>query len=89
MIEALEIASGKKAKFIGKPEPLLYQMALERLGTLPYETLAVGDRDLDIQSGYRVGVHTCLFGPTATEVEPDLRVTSYEELLDYLQELND
>jgi len=36
VIEALEIATGKKAKIIGKPDPLLYQMALKHLRTLPY-----------------------------------------------------
>jgi len=72
-----------------KPDPAMFEEVIRRCDLELRETLAVGDRDLDIQSGYRVGVHTCLFGPTATEVEPDLRVTSYEELLDYLQEFND
>ena len=72
-----------------KPDPAMFEEVIRRCDLILRETLAVGDRDIDIQSGYAAGVHTCLFGPTATEVEPDLRVTSYEELLKYLQELND
>ena len=61
VIEALEIATGKKAKIIGKPDPLLYQMALKHLRTLPYETLAVGDRlETDIAGAQAAGIHTAL-----------------------------
>lgn len=61
IIGALEIASGKKAKYIGKPEPLLYQMALRRLDIAPDETLAVGDRlETDILGGHAAGMHTAL-----------------------------
>jgi len=61
VIEALEIATGKKAKIIGKPDPLLYQMALKHLRTLPSETLAVGDRlETDIAGAQAAGIHTAL-----------------------------
>jgi phosphoglycolate phosphatase-like HAD superfamily hydrolase len=72
-----------------KPDPAMFEEVIRRCDLKLRETLAVGDRDLDIQSGYAAGVHTCLFGPAVTEVEPDLRITSYEKLLKYLQELND
>jgi HAD superfamily hydrolase (TIGR01509 family) len=72
-----------------KPDPAMFEEVIRRCALKLRETLAVGDRDLDIQSGYVAGVHTCLFGPAATEVEPDLRITSYKKLLKYLQELND
>jgi phosphoglycolate phosphatase-like HAD superfamily hydrolase len=72
-----------------KPNPAMFEEVIRRCALKLRETLAVGDRDLDIQSGYAAGVHTCLFGSTTTEVEPDLRITSYKELLKYLQELND
>lgn len=61
VIGALEIASGRKAKVIGKPEPLLYEMALKRLGLPPTETLAVGDRlETDIAGAQAAGIHTAL-----------------------------
>lgn len=72
-----------------KPEPAMFEEVIRRCDLNLRETLTVGDRDLDIQAGYAAGVHTCLFGPNTTEVEPDLRITSYKELLKYLQELND
>jgi len=72
-----------------KPDPAMFEEVIRRCALKLRETLAVGDRDLDIQAGYAAGVHTCLFGPTTSEVEPDLFITSYEELLIYLQELND
>jgi len=61
IIGALEIASGKKAKIIGKPEPLLYEMALGRLELSPDETLAIGDRlETDIAGAQAAGIHTAL-----------------------------
>jgi 4-nitrophenyl phosphatase len=61
LISALEIASGRKAKIIGKPEPLLYEMALKRLGLAPEETLAVGDRlETDIAGAHAAGMHSAL-----------------------------
>lgn len=61
IIGALEIASGKKARVIGKPEPLLYQITLKRLELSPEETLAVGDRlETDIAGAQAAGIHTAL-----------------------------
>lgn len=59
VIGAIEISSGQKAKIIGKPEPLLYQMALRRLALLPEETLGVGDRlETDILGAQAAGVRS-------------------------------
>lgn len=61
VIGAVEIASGKKAKIIGKPAPLLYQMALQRLELKPGETLGIGDRlETDIAGAQAAGMHTAL-----------------------------
>ena len=61
VIGALEIASGTKATLIGKPKPLLYQMALKQLDLLPEETLAIGDRlETDIAGAQAAGIHTAL-----------------------------
>jgi 4-nitrophenyl phosphatase len=61
IIGALEIASGKKAKIIGKPEPGLYEIALRRLQTKPDETLAIGDRlETDILGAHKAGMHSAL-----------------------------
>jgi len=61
VVGALEIASGKKARIIGKPQPLLYQMALNRLKLAPDETLAIGDRlETDVVGAQAAGIYTAL-----------------------------
>jgi HAD superfamily hydrolase (TIGR01450 family) len=61
LVAPFEVATGRKAVVIGKPEPLLYQMALSQLGTGPAETVMVGDRpDTDIAGAARLGMHTAL-----------------------------
>lgn len=61
VLAALEAASGTKAKLAGKPNPFLFEVALARLGTEPFETLVVGDRlDTDILGGQRIGCRTAL-----------------------------
>lgn len=60
-LKFLEAASGVAPIMIGKPEPYLYQYSMERLGTLPGETLAVGDRlETDILGGQKIGCPTVL-----------------------------
>ena len=61
VIGAIELASEKKATMMGKPEPLLYQMALERLALEPDTVLGIGDRlDTDIVGAQAAGIHTAL-----------------------------
>ena len=61
MLAAVESASGAKPTVIGKPQSGMYQVALERLGTSPTETLVVGDRlETDIAGAQRMGCHTAL-----------------------------
>lgn len=46
---------------VGKPAATLYEFALEKLGVLPEETLAVGDRiETDIIGGQTAGLKTAL-----------------------------
>lgn len=70
VVGALEIASGKQATIIGKPEPLLYKMALTRLGLAPDEALAIGDRlETDIAGAQAAGIHTALVLSGASTLE--------------------
>jgi 4-nitrophenyl phosphatase len=58
---ALEAATGVEATIVGKPAPLLYQQAMDRMGTAPDTTLVIGDRlDTDILGGIRLGLPTAL-----------------------------
>jgi 4-nitrophenyl phosphatase len=61
ILAALEKATGKKAKVLGKPFPDMFQLALTRLNTFPQETLAVGDQlETDIVGGSAAGCYTAL-----------------------------
>ena len=54
-------ATGKRPLVIGKPEPLMPQLAMERLGIGPGETCCIGDRIYtDIRSGLNAGITTML-----------------------------
>ena len=90
VIGAIEIASGTKAKIIGKPQPTLYEMALERLGLKPEETLAIGDRlDTDIAGAQAAGIHTALVLTGAStlqeaqqfEPQPEIIIQDLQELI--------
>jgi 4-nitrophenyl phosphatase len=90
VIGALEIASGRKAKIIGKPQPLLYEMALRRLEVPPEVTLAIGDRlETDIAGAQAAKVHTALVLSGASTLaeakdfdpQPEVIVQNLTELL--------
>ena len=61
LVAAFAAATGVTPTFIGKPEPLLYEMALERLGCSASACLMIGDRpDTDIAGAERLGIWTAL-----------------------------
>ena len=52
----------------GKPEPYLFQLAMQRMGVSPAETLVVGDRlETDILGGQNAGCKTALVLSGVTE----------------------
>lgn len=71
VLAALEAASGVAPLLMGKPLPALYQLALERLGCTPQETLVVGDRlETDIVGAQAIGCHSALvLSGVSTEAE--------------------
>lgn len=61
ILAALQAAAEVAPVIIGKPEPTMYQLALERLGTPAAATLAIGDRlDTDILGAHRAGLASAL-----------------------------
>lgn len=57
----IELATGKNAYFIGKPNPLMVRTGLRMLGTHSEKSAIIGDRmDTDIVSGIETGMHTFL-----------------------------
>lgn len=73
MIAALETASGVKPQAIGKPEPTMYQLAMEQMGASPETTAAIGDRvDTDILGGKRAGLITiCVLSGSSDRAEAE------------------
>jgi HAD superfamily hydrolase (TIGR01450 family) len=61
LVSPFETASGQKAIYVGKPQPLLYQMALEKIQCDAKDCLMIGDRpDTDILGAARLGIQTAL-----------------------------
>ncbi len=57
--EMLFRATGRRPRFIGKPEPEMLLLAMKKHGFKKEETLMIGDRVYtDIASGYNAGVDT-------------------------------
>lgn len=61
LIAPIEIATGKKAYFVGKPNPLMMRSALKKLQCKREETVIIGDRmDTDIIAGIESEIDSCL-----------------------------
>ncbi len=61
LISPVELATGKKAYFCGKPNPLMMRTGLKILGCHSGEAVMIGDRmDTDIVSGMESGMATVL-----------------------------
>jgi NagD protein len=61
LISPIELATGKQAYFIGKPNPLMMRHAKKKLGCSSEDTVIIGDRmDTDIIAGLESGIDTVL-----------------------------
>ncbi len=61
ILAALAAATGAKPLVIGKPEPIIYQQAMQQLGSDPAKTIAIGDRlDTDILGAVHAGIRSAL-----------------------------
>ena len=61
LIAPIELATGKKAYFVGKPNPLMMRTGLKMLGVHSGEAVMIGDRmDTDIIAGIESGMDTIL-----------------------------
>jgi HAD superfamily hydrolase (TIGR01509 family) len=69
-----------------KPDPAAFEVVLQRYQLIKEETLAVGDRDIDILAGQAAGVLSCLFDPASGPSTGDLTIRSYEDLSIYLEQ---
>lgn len=80
LLAALEAATDVKPEVVGKPQPLMYKQAMQRLKLAPDVVAALGDRlDTDILGAIRSGIKSILVmsGVTSpallaeSEVKPD------------------
>ena len=87
-------ATGKRPKFIGKPEALMPLLAMEKTGYKKNETAVVGDRIYtDIKSGINAGCVSVLVmsGETTEEIlaaspdKPDIVLSSGKEILEIIK----
>jgi 4-nitrophenyl phosphatase len=75
ILAAIEVASGRSATVVGKPEPLLVRLALERAGASAERSLFVGDRpDSDVAAARAAGMRVALVltGVTTPDDVPSL-----------------
>ena len=94
VLAAIQAASDVAPEIAGKPAPAMYQLAVERLGTQPGETIVVGDRpETDIQGGQALGCLTALVLTGVVNLDqaqswqpaPDLILNDLTTLVDYLE----
>ncbi len=61
LVAPIELTSGKKPYFVGKPNPLMMRTALKKMGAHASESFMIGDRmDTDIIAGTEAGMRTIL-----------------------------
>lgn len=61
LVAPIELATGKAAYFVGKPNPLMMRTGLRLLGVHSHEAAMVGDRmDTDMVAGIETGLDTVL-----------------------------
>jgi len=71
LISPVELSTGKKAYFIGKPNPLMMRNALKKISATREESIIIGDRmDTDIVAGIESDIDTVLVlsGITTREI---------------------
>ncbi|MFQ5831062.1 MAG: HAD-IIA family hydrolase, partial [Candidatus Methylomirabilia bacterium] len=89
ILAAIEAATGVAPIVVGKPEPLLFQQALDRMDVDPGKVAVIGDRiETDVLGGTAAGLTTILVMTGAArredlaeaEVRPDHVLESLAEL---------
>ncbi len=70
LVAPIEIATGKKAYFVGKPNPLMLRHGLKKLGCHSEDIAFIGDRmDTDIIAGIESNIDTVLVLSGVTKAE--------------------
>ena len=70
MVAPIEMATGKNAYYVGKPNPLMMRTGLRILGVHSEEAVMIGDRmDTDVVAGIETGLDTVLVLSGVTTAE--------------------
>lgn len=79
MVAMLAAASGVAPTGVGKPEPIMYELAMAQIGARPETTAAVGDRVMtDIVGGKRAGLTTiCVLSGASDRAEAEAAGTDF------------
>ncbi len=78
LMAPIELSTGSKAYYVGKPNPLIMRHALKKLGSKPEESVIIGDRmDTDIIAGIESEIETVLVLSGVTS-EADLKKFAYQ-----------
>lgn len=67
-----------------KPDPAAFVATLKNHQLVLAETLAVGDRDIDILAGQAAGLPACLFGEPLPSCQPELVFQQFKQLQEWL-----
>jgi 4-nitrophenyl phosphatase len=95
ILAAIEAATKTKPITIGKPEPLMFEIAVQKMGSTLEHTAMVGDRlETDILGGRRAGLKTILVTSGVDNeasipqkgVQPDAIFSGIDELTDVWQQ---
>jgi len=93
ILAAIEAATSVTPVIVGKPEPAMYKIALQRLGILATQALVIGDRpETDIAGAQLLGCRTALVLSGVTNEEqarawkpaPDLIAMDLESLVEQI-----
>ena len=70
-------------EFVVKPAPDVIYYLMKKYGGTPENTVMIGDRVCDLQSGYNAGCKTChLLTPAVPQYPPcDWRISNFSEML--------
>lgn len=82
ILAAIEAATGVPPVVLGKPQPDMYRIGLNRLHTAPSETLVVGDRlETDIAGAQKLG---CLSGLVLSGASNEKQASQWEPAPDII-----
>lgn len=78
ILAAIQAATEVTPTIIGKPEPIIYQQALDLLNVDPGQTVAIGDRlETDILGAVRTGIRSIMV-LSGVSTEDDFKTTDYQ-----------